>query len=176
MNQENLWFSVKADEFGGHVIGSIYGNNDNVVNRFISYNANDLPDIKGKYGFRVVFRVSSVEGPDAKAAVNSLILNREQVLKLVRHNTSKIEVVVKSEVEGKNYALKALAIINKTENRYKKAVRKELEENLLDEINKKPLKDLIGEIVTEKLQHSLQKKLTKIYPTRTVEIRALEPL
>ncbi len=176
MNQENVWYNVKAHEFGDHIIGSIYGNSDNIIKRSVSYNANDLPDLKGKSGFKVVFSVSSVDGNEAKADAKSLLLAREQVLRMVRHNTAKIEVVLKSDVDGKNYALKALAVINKTGNRHKKLVRKELEEKLADEIDKKPLRELIDDIVTEKLQRSLVKKLNKIYPTRAVEIRALEPL
>ncbi|MCL4391132.1 hypothetical protein M1112_00355, partial [Candidatus Parvarchaeota archaeon] len=59
MNQPNLWYKVKAQDFDNADIGSIYGNETNVMKRKLVINANNLPDIKTKPGFRLGFRIIS---------------------------------------------------------------------------------------------------------------------
>ncbi len=174
MNQPNFWYKVKAVDFDNAEIGSVYGNETNISNRRIFVNANNLPDIKTKPGFKLGFRIVSSAENMANAQLESLILSREQVGRMVRHNGSKIEVVRKLVIGEKNYAIKAVIIINKAENRYRKFVREEANE-FLDSIgDKKSLKELTLDVLAGKVQNQLHKRLSKIYPTRGTEIRMIE--
>ncbi len=137
-------------------------------------NANNLPDIKTKPGFKLGFRLISSTENTANAQLESLVLSREQVGRMVRHNSSKIEVVRKVELEEKEYAIKAVIIINKAENKYKKFVRAEANEFIDNLAEKKNLKELVLDVLAGKVQNQLHKKLSKIYPTRATEIRMIK--
>ena len=176
MNQPNSWYKVKAVDFDNAEIGSVYGNEANIQKRVLFVNANNLPEIKTKPGFKLGFRLISSTENTANAQLESMVLSREQVGRMVRHNSSKIDVVRKVKIDEKEYAIKALILINKAENKYKKFVRAEANEFIDSLGEKKNLKDLILEILAGKVQNQLHKKLSKIYPTRATEIRMIEKL
>ena len=176
MNQPNSWYKVKAIEFDNAEIGSVYGNETNIPNRLIFVNANNLPDIKTKPGFKLGFRLISSTENTANAQLESLILSREQVGRMVRHNSSKLDVVRKIKINEKEYAIKTIVIISKAENKYKKFVRAEANDFIDGLADKKDLKELILDVLTGKPQNQLHKKLGKIYPTRATEVRMIERL
>ncbi|MCL4372648.1 hypothetical protein M1384_01130 [Candidatus Parvarchaeota archaeon] len=176
MNQPNSWYKVKAVDFDNAEIGSVYGNEANIQKRVLFINANNLPEIKTKPGFKLGFRLISSTENTANAQLESLILSREQVGRMVRHNSSKIDVVRKVKIDEKEYAIKVLILISKAENKYKKFVRAEANEFIDSLGEKKNLKELILEILAGKVQNQLHKKLSKIYPTRATEIRMIENL
>ncbi|MCL5106633.1 MAG: hypothetical protein M1322_00730 [Candidatus Parvarchaeota archaeon] len=174
MNQPNSWYKVKAVEFDNAEIGNVYGNETNIANRMLFMNANNLPEVKTKPGFKLGFRLVSSTENTANAQLESLILSREQVGRMLRHNSSKIEVVRKIKINEKEYAVKTIIIINKAENKYKKFVRAEANEFIDGVAEKKDLKELILDVLAGKIQNQLHKKLSKIYPTRATEIRMIE--
>ena len=176
MNQPNVWYKLKAVDFDNAEIGSAYGNETNITNRKLLINANNLPEIKTKPGFKLGFRIVSSAENSANAQLESMILSREQVGRMVRHNSSKIEVVRKLKIDEKDYAVKAVVIISKAENRYKKFVRAETNEFIDSIAEKKNLKELVLDVLAGKVQNQLHKKLSKIYPTRAAEIRAIEKI
>ncbi|MCL5420365.1 MAG: hypothetical protein M1284_01270 [Candidatus Parvarchaeota archaeon] len=176
MNQPNLWYKVKAQDFDNADIGSIYGNETNVMKRKLVINANNLPDIKTKPGFRLGFRIISSSENTADARLESLVLSREQVGRMIRHNSSKIEVVRRIKIKEEEYAIKTLVIISKAENRYKKFVREETNKFIDSVAGKDGLKELVLDVLAGKVQNQLHKKLSKIYPTRATEIRMIEKL
>jgi ribosomal protein S3AE len=174
MNQPNSWYKVKAVEFDNAEIGNVYGNETNIANRMLFMNANNLPEVKTKPGFKLGFRLVSSTENTANAQLESLVLSREQVGRMLRHNSSKIEVVRKIKINEKEYAVKTIIIINKAENKYKKFVRAEANEFIDGVAEKKDLKELILDVLAGKIQNQLHKKLSKIYPTRATEIRMIE--
>jgi ribosomal protein S3AE len=176
MNQPNSWYKVKAVDFDNAEIGNIYGNEANIQKRVLLINANNLPEVKTKPGFKLGFRLISSTENTANAQLEALVLSREQVGRMVRHNSSKIDVVRKIKIDEKEYAIKAVILINKAENKYKKFVRAEANEFIDSLGEKKTLKELVLEILAGKIQNQLHKKLSKIYPTRAAEIRMIERL
>ena len=176
MNQPNSWYKVKAVDFDNAEIGNVYGNEANIQKRVLFINANNIPEVKTKPGFKLGFRLVSSTENTANAQLESLILSREQVGRMVRHNSSKIDVVRKIKIDEKEYAIKAVILINKAENKYKKFVRAEANEFIDSLGEKKTLKELVLEILAGKIQNQLHKKLSKIYPTRAAEIRMIERL
>ena len=176
MNQPNSWYKVKAVDFDNNEVGSIYGNETNIEKRVLFINANNIPEIKTKPGFKLGFRLISSTENTANAQLESLILSREQVGRMVRHNASKIEVVRKVKIDEKEYAIKTIVIISKAENKYKKFVRAETNEFIDNLAEKKSLKELVLDVLAGKIQNQLHKKLGKIYPTRATEIRMIEKI
>ena len=176
MNQPNSWYKVKAVDFDNAEIGSVYGNEANIQKRVLFVNANNLPEIKTKPGFKLGFRLISSTENTANAQLESMVLSREQVGRMVRHNSSKIDVVRKVKIDEKEYAIKAVILINKAETKNKKFVGAEANEFIDSLGEKKNLKDLILQILAGKVQNQLHKKLSKIYPTRATEIRMIEKL
>jgi ribosomal protein S3AE len=175
MNENNSWFKVVAPHFDNIVIGEIYGNSENVVGRKIAYGASELKEIKPRVGYKLIFRIVSVSESECKAELDSLILSREQISRLVRHSVSKMDVVVPVTIEDKPYAIKILCAISKTQNKYKKAIKVEIKNFIEGEVKESKLKDVFIGAMTNKTQNGLHKKLNKIYPTRIAEVRAIEP-
>ncbi len=175
MNENNSWFKVIVPHLDNFNVGEIFGTQDNVVGRKVSCSASELKELKPRMGYRLVFRVASVSESECKADLESLILSREQIGRLVRHNVSKMDVVIPVTIEGKPYAIKILCSINKAENKYKKAVKREIKDFVEAEVKDAKLKDVFADAMTNKTQNKLHKKLEKIYPTRVAEIRAITP-
>ncbi len=175
MNQPNSWYKVKAVDFDNAEIGNIYGNEANIQKRVLLINANNLPEVKTKPGFKLGFRLISSTENTANAQLEALVLSREQVGRMVRHNSSKIDVVRKIKIDEKEYAIKAVILINKAENKYKTAIRKEIDAFIKKETENKELKEVMLDAMGNKLQNPLHKALNKIYPTKAVEIRMIEP-
>lgn len=175
MNENKSWFKVMAGDFDNIEIGDVYGTESNIIGRKIYFSASELKDMKTRSGYRLVFKISSANKTEAKTELDSLILARDQVGRLVRHRSSKIDLVVPVVIEGKNYAIKVLCTINKAENKYRKIVREEATEFIKDEVKDTKLKDFVVSVMTSSVQNKLHKKLRKIYPTRVAEIRAIVP-
>ncbi|MCL5017978.1 MAG: hypothetical protein M1573_01940 [Candidatus Parvarchaeota archaeon] len=174
MKVESSWYKAVAVDFGDAEIGEIYGNQDNIPGRKLVISASDLKEIKSKPGYKLRFRIKSAAGDTAKAEIDALIMPRDHIGRLMRHNITKIDLSVKVESEHKKYAVKVVAIVNKAENAYKTAIRKEIEDFIRKETAGKSLKDVVLDAMTNKLQNPLHKALNKIYPTKAVEIRMVE--
>ncbi|MCL5101469.1 MAG: hypothetical protein M1348_02580 [Candidatus Parvarchaeota archaeon] len=175
MNEDKIWFKVVVPHFDNLSVGEIFGTETNVVGRKITYSASELRELKPKMGYKLVFKIASASNSECKADLDSLFLSREPLSRLVRHNISKMDIVVPIEIEKKPYAIKVLCTINKTENKYKKAVRAEIKKFVEDETKDAKLKDIFIDAMTNKMQNKLHKILDKVYPTRVAEIRAIEP-
>ena len=175
MKLESSWYKVTATDFGDAEMGESYGNSDNMINRRLVVNASDIKDVKSKPGYKVTFNVDSVSGDNAKASILSLIMPRDHISRLMRHKIAKIDVTVKTSLSGKKYAIKVIAIVNKAENKYKTAIRKEIDAFIKKETENKELKEVMLDAMGNKLQNPLHKALNKIYPTKAVEIRMIEP-
>lgn len=175
MNENNAWFKVVVPSFDNVNVGETYGTSEHMIGRKIAYNASELKDLKPRAGYRLVFKISSVSESECKADIESLVLSREQISRLIRHNVSKLDIVVPIMIEDKPYSVKILCAISKAENKYKKAVQREVKDFIEGEVKDAKLKDLLIEAMTNKMQNKLHKKLNKIYPTKVAEIRAIEP-
>lgn len=175
MNENNAWFKVVVPHFDNISVGEIFGTEENVIGRRIAYNASEFKELKPKMGYKLIFKIATVSSLECKAELDSLLLSREQLSRLVRHNVSKMDVVIPVTIEDKPYAVKVLCAINKTENKYKKAVKVEIKNFVESEVKDAKLKDVFIEAMTNRMQNKLHKKLSKIYPTRVAEIRAIEP-
>ncbi|MCL5009728.1 MAG: hypothetical protein M1433_01990 [Candidatus Parvarchaeota archaeon] len=176
MNENSAWFKVVSRDFENSEIGDIYGTETNLIGRKIAYSASELKDLRTRSGYRLIFKVSAVKKGEAETELDSLVLSREQVGRLVRHRSSKMDIVVPVVIDGKNYAVKLMCAINKAENKYKKAVREETTTFIKEEAKDVKLKDFIIGALTNSIQNKLHKKLSKIYPTRVAEIRAIVPI
>ncbi len=175
MNEESIWYKVIAPAFDKMQIGEVYGTTDNVIGRKIAISASELKDVKPKAGYKLFFRVDSVSNSECNAELDSLVLSREQVGRLTRHNVSKLSVVVPVQIDKKPYAMKLICVINKAENAYKKAVAAEAAKFVSGEVKDRDMKDITLDVITGKIQNQLHKNLNKIYPTRAAEIRAVVP-
>lgn len=175
MNEENSWFKVVVPHFENANIGEVYGTEENVIGRKIACNASEFKDLKPRIGYRLIFRIVSASESECKAEIDSVFLSREQTSRLVRHNVSKMDVVVPVTIEGKRYAIKVLCAISKAKNEYRKSVRREIHRFAEEAIKEAKIKDVVVNTITNKMQNELHKRLSKIYPTRAAEIRAITP-
>lgn len=177
MNEANAWFKIGCPEFDNIHLGDAFGNSSNILGRKMSLSATELKDIKPRFGYKLVFRISKLAGEaSCDAVLEGITLSRESVSRMVRHNISKSDIVVPLMLGDKKYAVKVIYIVNKNERKYRRFANEEIRRTLEKESEKTTLKDFVIGVLTNKLQGLLLKKLDKIYPTRSLEIRMIEPL
>jgi ribosomal protein S3AE len=175
MNESNLWFSISASELENAHVGDVLGTAENVVGRKIAVSALQITTVRAKPGYKIIFSINEASNSEGKASIHSIRMSREQINRMVRHNISKMDIVVPVKVEGRSYAVKVVCVINKAKNRYKKAIRNEVKELLTKEAKDISVKDMFINALTNKTQNSMHKAVTKIYPTRAIEVRAIVP-
>jgi Ribosomal protein S3AE len=177
MNESNAWFKVSSPEFDNMHLGDMFGNSSNLVGRKLELNATELKELKPKFGYKLMFKVSKIAGTGVcEAALDGTVLSRESISRMIRHNVSKRDVVLPVLIADKKYAVKVIYVVGKNERRYRKFADEELKNAIEKEAEKTTLKDLVIEVLTSRLQTRLLKKLNKIYPTRSVEVRMIEPI
>ena len=103
MRVENNWFDVFSIDFDNIKLGSVFGNSSNVIGRKLDIDANEIKSIKSKPGYKIIFRIESADGEKLNARIESLVMSREQISRMVRHNISKLDVVTPVNIEGKDY-------------------------------------------------------------------------
>lgn len=177
MNEANAWFKISCPEFDNMHLGDVFGNSVNVIGRKISLNATELKELKPRFGYKLVFRISKLAGEGScDASLEGIVLSRESISRMVRHNIAKSDIVVPLPFGDKKYAVKVIYIVNKNKRKYRRFADEEVRKSLEKESANTTLKDFVVEVLTNKLQARLLKKLDKIYPTRSLEVRMIEPL
>ena len=169
------WYKVVYPDMDNFVIGEVYGSNESVLGKTVKIAASNIKDVKQRFGYKLQFRIVDIKDQNTCVAdIDSIVMMREWVGRLVRHNIRKIDVVVKVSVEGKPFKIKYICIINKTNRRYSKLITDQISKITEDKIKDYKLKDLVMDILNGKLQIEIQKKLNKFYPVRNFEVRMLE--
>ncbi len=169
------WYKVVYPEMNDFFIGEVYGSNDSVIGKTVKISASNIKDVKQRFGYKIQFRIIGVRDQNTCVAdIDSIIMMREWIGRLVRHNIRKMDVVVPISVEGKPFKIKYICIISKTNRRYSKLILDQIAKLTEEKVKGYKLKDLVMEILNGKLQIEIQKKLNKVYPIRNFEVRMFE--
>jgi small subunit ribosomal protein S3Ae len=168
------WFIVMSPAmFGRREIGEIPAtDSQSLIGRDIEVSLGELVNNPAKYYIKVRFKIRKVEGSRALTEFDGFKLVKDQVFRIVRKRTSKVEIV--SDVETKDKWLlhfKIFAILNRTaDSPVRKKVRLQAMDFLRNFASKAGVDDVIKTACEGLIQKNIKKYGSKIYPVRFCEI------
>jgi ribosomal protein S3AE len=174
MKVERKWISVVAPDYDNLTIGETYGNEAEIKGRTIMLYSGDLGYQNKNY--KVTFKTVEIKGNAAEAKPIKLELLRDYISRMIRHNSTKRDVVIKTTIEGGEYYFKTLVLLRKCDRSKASAAVKATESYVNEFVKNKGMKQIIDEIINGKFKEGLAPILNKIHPVRAVEARMIEPV
>ncbi len=177
-DKKKTWYKLIAPkEFGNKVLGESYLETADVgQSRTFIINLKDITGNIRDQNAYVHFLVDKVEGSQLHTKAIGYELTAAFVKRLVRKNSDRLDTFsTLKTADGKQFVLKGLLLTtNKTHQTIRAALRKEYDLFFQEEASKSDTETFISNVVSYKLQSTLKRKLSKIYPLREVSVRMLK--
>ena len=175
--KKKFWFKIAAPKaFGHRELGETYLTApEAAVGRQVSITLKELTgNVKDQNAY-VHFVITGAQGGKLTTSLLGYSLTPSYVRRAVKKNVDRLDdYMVLSTKEGKKIVLKSLMItVHKTKRSIRSMLRKQLQEGLQEEAGQMDFESLVSSVVFQKLQQSLRKKLSKVYPVRELAIRTL---
>jgi len=168
------WFTVIAPKmFDEKELGEIPATDpQHVMGRNIEASLAELSGNPSKYRVKLRFKVHSVDGNRALTRFNGLNLVKEQVFRVVRKRTSKVEIVHGFETKDKWLLhFKVFAVLNRsTDTEIQKKVRSKAVDFLKNFASKATVDDVVKTVCDGLVQKNIKKFGSSIYPIRFCEV------
>lgn len=175
MKANYIWYKVVYPDMGDFLVGEVYGSADSLAGKRVSISASSIKDVKQRFGYKLEFVITGIKDQSTCTAdVDSLVMMREWISRIVRHNIHKIDMVIPISVGGRQFKIKYLCVISKADRRHSKLLMEEMSRLTAEGLKDYKLKDLVADILNGRIQAEIRKKLNKIYPVRGFEVRMLE--
>jgi len=178
MAKKKQWYEIiSPNVFGNKVVGeTITDEPKRLINRVIPVTGKELTgDIKKSY-VTVKLKVNSITGDKANTVVNNYSVQRQYLQHFIRKGYSVIDIIADGKTEdNKNLRFKSLiTIVGRVQTQKKKLIRKTFVSEIIKVINSSKLDNLIFLVIAGKVQHTLLKKVSKVFPIKLVEVKKIE--
>ena len=175
--KKKRWASILASKsFGSKFLGeSLIGDSQELKNKRVVVSLSSLGRGKNSSA-KVIFEVKEVvEGSGVCEAIGYFILSGF-ARRIVRKGKTKITRTFKFKTKDDINVILKLALVTKTKisGSVGRAIRKELDLFIKDEINKNRFEDMLNSVIDYKLQKNIREDLKKIYPIVSLEILAFK--
>ena len=175
--KKKFWFKIVAPKaFGHRELGETYLTvPEAAVGRQVSITLKELTGNVKDQNAHVHFVITGAQGGKLMTSLLGYSLTPSYIRRAVKKNVDRLDdYMVLSTKEGKKIVLKSLMItVHKTKRSIRSMLRKQLQEGLQEEAGQVDFESLVSSVVFQKLQQSLRKKLSKVYPVRELAIRTL---
>lgn len=173
--KKKIWFKVLAPSiFGMKEIDESYlSSAEDAIGRVMKVNMRNLTGSMRDQNVYITLKISGTKGSALQTKAVGYELVPIYVKRVVRKRSSRIDEVLKFKTKDqKELKLKALILtLNRNNRSVGASIRKSLQKMLNEEISKGNFESFLSNLVNLKVQHSLKKKLNKIYPVKDVLIR-----
>ncbi len=170
-----MWFKIFAPPvFGNKEIGETYlPAAENALGRLLKISLKDITNNVKDQNAYIGFKIVKAEGSALRTEVLSYQLTPAYVKRLVRKNTARLDdYFTFTTKDNKNVVVKTLLITLSISKRSTEAsLRKMLQELLRLEVSKEDFAAFLSNVVANKVQAIVRKKLNKIYPLKELAIR-----
>ena len=175
--KKKFWFKIIAPKsFGHRELGETYLTApETAVGRKVSITLKEITgNVKDQNAY-VHFAIVGAQGGKLMTSLLGYSLTPSYVRRAVKKNVDRLDdQMILSTKEGKKFVLKSLMVtVHKTKRSIRSMLRKQLQAGLQEEAGTMDFENLVSSVVFQKLQQSLRKKLSKVYPLRELAIRAL---
>lgn len=178
--RKKAWYALVAPEmFKSKEIGHTPASDPRLLEgRVISVNMSELTGDFRHFQTAVMLRVARVSGGKALTVYHGQKLSDDRVARIVSRWSSRIDAVTDcTSKDGVRMRVKTLLV---TSRRVSTSVKNSLRASLAEETRKffqaRTIKQAVSEVSMNKPQKAINKKLSRIYPVRTVEVRKIEVL
>ena len=149
-----------------------------VIGRTVEVTVQDLTGDFSKMHIKLKFKVTEVEGTDAKTAFIGHDLTSDYVRRLTRRRKTKtdhvVDVITK---DGFTYRIKTMSIAEKRiQTSQEEAMRRVIGETLMKIGEEKTLSEIVKDIISGDLPKDLAKACRVVIPIKRIEIRKSEVL
>ncbi|MBW2982043.1 hypothetical protein KY343_04135 [Candidatus Woesearchaeota archaeon] len=173
--EKKTWYPIVAPKiFHNQVVGEILLTSpNNAVGRIIPVNLASLVKDPRRQHITIKLVINNAAGEKLHTEMIGYEINPSFVKRMVRKGGDKIDYSFTAETaDDKKLKLKVVFLTRrKIKLSVATALRKNSEEILKKDIGKTRFVELMQTIVIHKIQGSLKKQLSKIYPLKTFEIR-----
>jgi len=173
--KKKIWVPVIAPPvFREQVIGDTNVLEPNqALGKILPVNVMNLTGDARKQNIIATFEIIKVSGDKAYTSLLSLRMMASSIKRMVRRGKSKVDYSFMTKTQdNKNVRLKVLLLTrNLTQKSVLTAMRKWVKTELTATLSKTTYEKFVSEILGHKLQMDIKKKLAKIYPLKSVEIR-----
>ena len=176
--REKKWYEILASkQFNNLPIGETVAYEDkNLIGRIIKANVANLVRDPKLQNVRLNFRINEIKEGKAHTEIYGYSLVGSYIKRIVRAGRSKVDdSFLVNTKDGVKIRLKPLVLTRyKTQRSVLTALRKLVEKDFREYIEKENYDKFVSELVSKKLQRDLKRKLGKIYPVGMVEIRIMK--
>ncbi len=172
------WLPILAPKiFQNAVLGETFVYEpEQMVGKGIIKNLMHLTNDAKRQNINVKFRIANVQNGKAFTDVLGYYMVQSSVRRLVRRNIEKISMSFSCKTsDNKDLQIKPLLITRAaTTGSVASKIRKNTQDFLIKYIGSISYDNFINDLVNHKLQSSLKRDMSKIYPLRVCEIRSME--
>jgi len=174
------WYELVAPRlFKNQILGeSLVSDPREIKGRSVIRSLSDLGGHPSKYYVRMKFKVDEIDVENKKIKMKYVGQSclKDFISQMIRKGSSRIDTVVKTKTkDNQDIVVKTIGIsLRKINTSVKTALRKEIEEDILNKVNKMNLDDFIMSVIKDSFQVQIRKKLNKTYPIRKFEVRKIE--
>ncbi|MCH8329176.1 MAG: hypothetical protein IIB81_02160 [Nanoarchaeota archaeon] len=172
------WYPILAPKiFQNAVLGETYVYEPGqMIGKGITKNLMNLTNDVKRQNINIGFEVVDVQNNKAFTVITGYYMVQSSIKRLVRKNIEKIDMSFSCKTsDNKNLQVKPLLITRaSTTNSVVTKIRKNAQDFIVKYISSINYDNVVNDMITHKLQSSLKKEMSKIYPLRICEIRSME--
>jgi small subunit ribosomal protein S3Ae len=173
------WYQITAPSFfGDFVIGETMAiEPGQIKGRIIETSLTDITGDPNKYYLKFFFKIKDVQGNKAITEFVGHDCTRDFMARIVRGRSTRIDTNDIIKLLDSKLRVKTVAISNRRVSKNLEwKIRKNIRENVLEELSKLKTEEFIREMIDGKIQMKIRKIISKIYPLRQFEFRKTEVL
>ncbi len=175
--KKKQWFQILAPkQFGEVVIGeTLVAEPQAMLGKTLSHNLMNLTNDPKRQNINIHFKVVGIDGNKGKTNIIGYQIVPSSVRRFVRRNSEKMDMSFACETADNAYLRVKPLVITKADVKGSIAakVRNNIVQYLIKTIKKMSYNDIIGELISHKMQSDMRAALNKIYPLKVCEIRYL---
>lgn len=175
--RKKSWYPVVAPKlFRNALLGDVYTYDIELVkDRRMTVNLMSITNDMKQQSIHMNFRVNRIEDKKAMTEVTGYHMAPSAVKRLVRRNQNKIDISVVCETsDSKRIRVKPMVLTRyATTGLVLTKLRSNVIKNLVETVKTLSFDALMNAVLTYKLQRDLKGKANKIYPLKSVEIKAI---
>jgi len=171
--KKELFSVVLPKMFGGNEIAEIFVSNpDNLTGKKITFNLIEVFPNYNKYYTKLDFKINSLDGNKALTKFVGLETMRDYISRMVVRRVKRIDNVQDLVTkDGLHIRIKTLATVSrKSTSRIQKAVRKGINDLIVDLISRSSLEEFLNGIFNDQIKKGFIKELRTIYPLRNLSL------
>lgn len=173
--RNKTWFTILAPEyFGEHEIGETVSDDpEKLLNRVIETTLFDITDDFSLIHVKLNFKITHVDGTNAKTVFHGHDYTRDYIRSLVRRKSTRIDGIF--NIETKDGAKLRVSCLVMTQRRcntsQEQLTRKIMEEIVHQKAKEFNFPEFVQQVVLGKVGSEIYNTAKKVYPIRRVEIQ-----